>query len=376
MLEPDSTVLVVLLLLCSAGLIAVAIRYRPLAVKIAGATFAVAFAASAGITLVNDYYGYYQTWSQLADDLTGSYSHFDTANENRAPGATQHGRLERVVLAGPSSGIRRAGYVYLPHQYFEPQFARTRFPVVELIHGSPGSPTNWLVQIDIAALMDRMISQNLAGPMIVVMPAMNSSTGYEECVDAPHARDETYISQDVPRDVRARFRASTVAAEWGIAGYSSGGYCAANLALRDRGRYGAAGIIDGYFRPTDGPAAAALGFDRRAEAMNNPLTAAQRLTRGTSPLPAFWLSAGTGNARDARGTEAFATALHGVQTVTVVSNSGGGHNFYAWRSAVPRMLSWMWAQLAPPELRVQFPIAGPVTNSVIVPVSAAASAHR
>ena len=52
--------------------------------------------------------------------------------------------------------------------------------------------------------------------------------------------------------------------------------------------------------------------------------------------------------------------------MTFTSEPGAGHNFYAWRPAIPRMLGWMWQQIAAPALRMQFPVAGPVNNSVLV----------
>jgi len=367
--EPDSTLLVGVLVLLAGGLVAAAIRFRPLAVKIAAGAGAVLVAAVAGITTVNVYYGYYQTWSQLSSDFTGSYPSFATpagGTARRAP-AAGHGRLESVRLAGAASGISRTGFVYLPPQYFEPRYAHVRFPVLELLHGSPGNPGNWVVQINLAGIMDRLISNHAAGPMIVVMPDFNDGQRFEECVDAPGAKDDTYVTTDVRHDVLTQFRASSDPAEWGIGGYSSGGYCAANLALRHRGAFGAAGIMDGYFRPADGPAAAALGGNPAAETANDPLTAAARLGRGAAPLPALWLSAATGTSKYARGAEAFVAALHGVEAVTLVHQPGAGHNFYAWRAVIPRMLAWMWTAVAPPELRVQFPVAGPVNGSEVVP---------
>jgi enterochelin esterase-like enzyme len=271
-----------------------------------------------------------------------------------------------VVLRGAKSGITRNGYVYLPPQYFEHRYATTRFPTLELMHGSPGNANNWLVQINIAAVMNKLIAQHLIGPMIVVLPDMNAGNQFQECVNAPGALDDTYISQDVPQDVRAQFRAATDPAQWGISGYSSGGYCAANLALRHRSAYGAAAMMDAYFRATDGPAAAALHNDPAAEAQNDPLAIAQHLGTGAAPLPSLWLSAGTADAKYARGAKAFAAALHGVEAVSLTTEPGANHNFYAWRAVVPRMLAWMWTAIAPPNLRVQFPIAGKVTNSDVV----------
>src|SRR3954453_4874210 len=100
MLEPNSITLVVLLLLAAGGLVFVAIRFAPLAVKIAAGVFAVALSAVSGIAMVNDYYGYCETWSQLTGDLSGSYSHFATpAAHNRAGGANAgRGRMASVAL--------------------------------------------------------------------------------------------------------------------------------------------------------------------------------------------------------------------------------------------------------------------------------------
>jgi S-formylglutathione hydrolase FrmB len=192
------------------------------------------------------------------------------------------------------------------------------------------------------------------------MPAYNGGNRFEDCVDAPGALDDTYISRDVPRDIRGRFRVSSVPAEWGIGGFSSGGYCAADLALRHPAAFGAAGMIDGYYRPADGPAAAALHFDAGAEARNNPLLLAANLRRGVGPQPALWVLAGSGSSKYDKGARAFIAAVRGAQQVTFVREPGSGHNFYRWRPAVPKLLAWRWTEIAPPELRVQFPVAGPV----------------
>jgi enterochelin esterase-like enzyme len=366
-MEPDSTLLVIMLLLIAAGAVCAAIRHRHLAVKVGAGVLALLLAVVSGVAVVNVYYGYYQTWGQLSADLTNSYSSFTTPHTHaHAKASAGHGEIRKLELTGRRSGIAREAYVYLPPQYFDRAYAHTRFPVVELLHGSPGSPVNWVLQINIQSIMDQLIDKNLVGPMIVVMPSIDAHRSFQDCVDAPGALDDTYISQDVPADVRADYRASLVPAEWGIGGYSSGGYCAANLVMRHRSAYGAAGIMDGYFRPTDGPAAVALHSDPRLEAVNNPLMAVERLGRGASPLPSFWISAGTADAKYSLGARAFVHALHGVIGVDYTKEPGAGHNFYAWRPAIPRMLGWMWQQIAPPALRVQFPVVGPVANSVLV----------
>jgi enterochelin esterase-like enzyme len=365
-MEPDSALLVVVLLVGAAALIYAIVRLRRWIFRVPVAALAMTLCVLAGFAFVNDYYGYYQSWSQLSADVSGDYAHYTTTSTgNRAAGAVRSGQLRALRFVGAASGIARPGLVYLPPQYGEPRYATTRFPVVELLHGTPGRPTDYVVHMDVVRLLDRMISHHLIGPMIVVLPTMSVGRHFEECVDSGPVKDDTYISSDVRRDVVARFRASRDAAQWGLAGYSSGGYCAANLALRHPSAFGAAGIMDGYFRPSDGPAAAALHFDRSAEQANDPIALARALSVGAHPLPSLWVAAGTGDAADFAGAQAFVAALHGVERVDLTREPGAGHNFYAWRPALARVLAWMWTQLAPPDLRVQFPISGSVSNTVI-----------
>lgn len=375
-MEPNSIALLVVLLAATAALLWVVARMRHIVVRVLAGLVATALAMTAGMGVVNDYFGYYETWSQLAADFSGNYASFTVHAGDRADRASSGGRLEKVTLPGRHSGISRPGLVYLPPQYFQAKYRHVRFPVVELIHGTPGSPTSWVVHLEIVRLADTLIARHLIGPMVLVMPTMSVGRHFEECVNAPGALDDTYITQDVRADVEARFRVSRIPAEWGIAGYSSGGYCAANLAMRHRGSFGAAGIMDGYFRPQDGPAAAALHDNVAAEAANDPIRLAAALPAGASPLPAFWMSAGSGDAADLAGARAFAAALHGVERVPLFREPNAGHNFYAWAPALPHLFPWLWAELAPPSVRVRFPIAGGVQHELLPAPGAAPQQHR
>jgi pimeloyl-ACP methyl ester carboxylesterase len=194
--------------------------------------------------------------------------------------------------------------------------------------------------------------------MVLVMPAINPLTNnhWQECTDGPRGMDDTYLSIDVPTIIRARYRVSTDPAEWGLLGFSSGGYCAANLALRHRASFGAAAVLDGYFRAKDGPAAIALGGNPALENANSPLTIARSLRPGTAPMPAFWISVGTGDHTDLVFEEAFVPALERIVKVTSLVQPGGHHNFYAFAHELPPALSWSWPQLATPALQRAFPL--------------------
>lgn len=366
-MQPDSISLVVVLIVAAAALLFALAKYRNLAVRAVSGALALILAGLAGVAVVNDYFGYYQSWSQLSADLSGKYSAFAVGSAHAGSIAPGGGRLMTVRLAGSHSHFNRSALVYLPPQYFQKQYAHVQFPVVELIHGTPGGPWTWVVHVEIVAVMDKLIHDRRIGPMVVVMPRTYVGHHYQECVNAPGALDDTYITQEVRADIQAKFRVSRVPADWGIAGFSSGGYCAANLALRHPDMFGASAVMDGYFRPQDGEAARALHFDPAAEAANDPLRLATALSRTASPLPAFWVSAGTQTSVDSSGARAFVAALRGVEQVPLYLDHNAGHSFYEWNASIPHVLAWMWTQLAPPELRVQFPIAGPPDNTVLVP---------
>src|SRR5579884_1867617 len=118
---PNSIVLLVLLLAATGGLLWVVARMRHIVVRVLAGLVATALAMTAGMAVVNDYYGYYQTWSQLAADLSGNYASFTVPAGHRADPSAGAGRLVTLNLPGRRSGISRKGLVYLPPQYFQPK---------------------------------------------------------------------------------------------------------------------------------------------------------------------------------------------------------------------------------------------------------------
>lgn len=369
-MEPTSSLLIALVLSGCGCLLMLVVRLKFWAVKAACGALVIMLAMLTGVAEVNDYYGYYTSWGPLFNDLAGNPQARGLTNGTHQGGSHEvlAGTVEQVVFRGARSKINRTGLIYFPPQYRDPRFSHTRFPVVELLHGSPGSPANWVVTLKVARIADELISRHLMGPLVLVMPSINAGHHYEECVNGSGAADDTYLSTDVPADIRARLRVTGVPAEWGLAGYSSGGYCAANLSLRHRSAYGAVGILDGYYRAADGAAAAALGDNRQAMTGNSPLDLARGLPAGTQPLPAYWIEAGTGANGDYVRARQFIAAMKNLEQVSFVVEPRAGHNFYAWSAALPSMLAWMWQQLAPPTLRTAFPIAGAPTSVQVPPL--------
>ncbi|MDO4994886.1 MAG: alpha/beta hydrolase-fold protein [Bacteroidales bacterium] len=80
-----------------------------------------------------------------------------------------HGTLARVWYDSPTLGTQRRMTVYLPPAYD----GNRRFPVLYLLYGHGGDETSWGDLGRTSQIMDNLIAEGKAQPMIVVMPNGN-----------------------------------------------------------------------------------------------------------------------------------------------------------------------------------------------------------
>jgi enterochelin esterase-like enzyme len=371
MFEPQSLLLFVLLILIFGGLTWWLVRARHVAVRIVAACLSFVVAVQFGILAVNKYFGYYATWGAAIADFSNQSTNtgpqisegsllagnHTLAFDPRAVYlrlALQQGYTLRLTVPGKLSHITRTVYVYLPPQYFEPQYKNYRFPVVELIHGEPGEPQDWINVVGIQVTLDDMIRHGQAQPVVLVMPDANGGHRISlQCLNqVGGAQDLTYLGVDVPQAISRVVRVEPPGRAWGIAGYSEGGYCAANMALRYRYRYGFAASMSGYFSPMSdqliNPTRSVDPFrgNKVLRAENTPTDEVRALAPGAI-LPQFWLGAGAGNKADTSSAEYFSQELQlHLANVPLVLTPGGGHTMGTWHAEVPPMLAWMTNGLA------------------------------
>jgi S-formylglutathione hydrolase FrmB len=367
--KPDSLALLGLLAAAFATCVCCVLLARPLAVRVLAALLAFLPAALFGVAGVNRYYGYYQSWDAVAADFLsgpgGSLPQIRTlpAGPGTAPSpiptrqiggkaAAGHGVTVRVRVPGPRSGIRRQVLVFLPAQYFQPAYAGHRFGVLELMHGSPGTPQDWITVLQVTGTLDALVAAGRAAPVVLVMPDINGHSHHwsEQCLDQPGGpQDATYLAQDLPAYLAARFRVAPPGPAWGIAGYSEGGFCAANLALNYPGSYGYAGVMSGYFSP-EASVIAGRRVDpfrgsSRLRARNDPLWLVSRWS-GRTPMPRFWLSAAHDDVPDYLALVRFARLAWRWQPgIPAYISGSGAHTAVAWREAIPNLLAWVTPRL-------------------------------
>ena len=208
-----------------------------------------------------------------------------------------------AILTGTFPGGARPGYVYLPPQ-FDPG---RRYPVVYLLHGMPGSPSEYLAGASLVSFADDAIAAHRVRPFIAVLPAAGTEAKYNgewAGIWEHHVVDRVvpFVDTWLPTIAGPRGRA--------IAGLSAGGYGAADIALRHPGLFGVVESWGGYFAPLrDGP------FRHASQAVlsaNDPTKLIARTApRLRSDRTRFFLSTGPGHSHwfTPEATVAFASQL-------------------------------------------------------------------
>ncbi|WP_329499531.1 alpha/beta hydrolase [Kitasatospora herbaricolor] len=318
--------------------------------------------------LANNYFAFYSSW----DDLLGSgddgpveirtkldAGHGDRVEPlgrvpvkgggavGREPG--QAGEIQQVRIPGATTGLSTEGYVYLPPQYFRPEYAHRTFPVVIVTTGFPGDARNLVTRLNYPGAALRLLQSGRMQPTVLVMmrpsPAMPADT---ECEDVPGGpQSDRYFTEDVPRAVRGSYRVSADPQAWGLMGNSTGGYCSLKLAMRHPDVFPTAVSLSGYYRAAEDATTGDLF--RGSPQRRDDADLIRRLNHPPHPKVAVLL-AGTreGDGDYRRQTEEFVAAVRAPMKVSFSMLKSGGHNFQTWERLLPSSLEWLSQQLKVP----------------------------
>jgi enterochelin esterase-like enzyme len=368
--EPQSTFFFLLLIVVFGGLMWWLAVAKQLVFRVLAACLAFIPAMLFGVAAVNKYYDYYQNWNSAVSDLTGQSAQTAQVPTTDAGAGVKFGNYLgnavdtavartqgytlKLSVPGELSHITRTVYVYLPPQYFQRSFRDYRFPAIELLHGFPGTPLDWITVVGVTGTLQNMIQNGLAKPAVLVMPDANGGRAISlQCLNQFHGpQDATYLSDDLPNYIARVLRVQSAGPAWGIAGYSEGGFCAANLALRYPDRFGYSGVLSGYFVPSDNqlgrPPRLVNPFGKNAllRRENTPEDVVGAVPAGTR-IPLFWLGVGSSDHSDLKNAQLFQQLLEIRQPgVPLKIVPGGGHTMITWRALMPPMLEWMTPRLA------------------------------
>jgi enterochelin esterase-like enzyme len=247
--------------------------------------------------------------------------------------------VQQITVASPAIG----GYpdpvdVVLPPGYAS--HPSRRYPVLYLLAGSPGSPSNFLSigQIDVAEAV--LVAAGRMQPLILVLPAGGRSFfSDQEWANSLHPGNDwaTFVAHDLVNSIDARYRTVASGAWRGLAGYSEGGFGALNIGLHHPGEFRLLQSWSGYVH-ADRAELAVYGRDQRLLRYNSPAltvraVAPQLRSHGTF----IWFYSGTHDPLTPQNL-AFRTQLTALGIPHHYFLWPGAHDWGMWRTLAPRAL--------------------------------------
>lgn len=110
-----------------------------------------------------------------------------------------HGTVSRIWYDSPALGLERRMTVYTPVGY---ETSGKRYPVLYLLHGMGGDEEAWISLGRTAQILDNLIAQGKARPMIVVMPNGNAS---QEAAPGESSRGMVPPTMQLPKTMEGSY---------------------------------------------------------------------------------------------------------------------------------------------------------------------------
>lgn len=188
-------------------------------------------------------------------DGEGSLAHNYRVND------VPHGSVSRVWYPSEGLGMNRRMSIYTPPGYEDNQDS---YPVFYLLHGAGGDEEAWLALGRTAQILDNLIAQGKAEPMIVVMTNGNASQKAapgesEDGLVVPSFnvsrmnRGEFEASfPDVVNYVDKHYRTKTDKANRAIAGLSMGGFHSLHISKQYPDLFDYVGLFSAAIFPPEG----------------------------------------------------------------------------------------------------------------------------
>lgn len=228
-----------------------------------------------------------------------------------------HGSLHVHYYASESGGNNRRLFVYTPPGYEEN--ADQHYPVLYLLHGSGDNDSTWSEVGKANLVLDNLIAEGKAVPMLVVMPNGHPipwSSGRRGLRSGnTEAFHDDLLGAAIPL-VESLYRARTDRSQRAIAGLSMGGGQSLHCGMRSLDRFAWVGAFSaGAPDPADDLVAKAFLADAE---------------RANAELELLWIAIGRDDFLLQR-NEDYTAALDSAGIVHTYKVTDGGHSWPVWR---------------------------------------------
>ena len=157
-----------------------------------------------------------------------------------------HGDVRMVLYESKALGVNRYLWIYTPPNY---DASTRKYPVLYLLHGNGETQTGWVTNGRANIILDNLIAEGKAEPMLVVMPhghpIQSASVGSFAAVPPvgePTMLNFTLFTKDLLEQiipmVERSYRVYTDADHRAIGGLSMGAFQSVEIGLAHRDRFG------------------------------------------------------------------------------------------------------------------------------------------
>lgn len=260
------------------------------------------------------------------------------------------GDVIEADIPGPVSGFHaRPASIYVPPAYLTDP--RADLPVLVLLTGQPGHVADWIEGGHLARTMDTFAARHDGlAPVVIVADALGDAEANPMCMDSELGNVFTYLSVDLPEWATEHLQVSPDTKNWAIGGYSYGGTCALQTAVRAPTTYPTFVDISGEDEPRRGSrdesVAAAFGDDsERSRQLFDDVAPLTVMARNNFPGTAGAFVVG---AED----EEFRPQTHRAFDAAVAAGIDshylelpGGHSMDVWAPALEGEMEWLGVRM-------------------------------
>ena len=241
-----------------------------------------------------------------------------------------HGSVTRAWYNSETLGVSRRLTIYTPPGY---ESSTEKYPVFYLLHGAGGDEEAWMALGRASQILDNLIAQSKAKPMIVVMP-----NGHTANASAPGESDKGLYKpdmstmmrsgfagemessfKDIIKFVESTYRVKADKENRAIAGLSMGGLHSMVISANYPNTFDYVGLFS-----------AATGIDPRNNSEMYKDFDAKLKKQKENGLKLYWIGMGKSDFLYNSGIE-FRKKLDGIEMKYTYRESDGGHIWKNWR---------------------------------------------
>jgi enterochelin esterase-like enzyme len=234
-----------------------------------------------------------------------------------------HGAVETVTYFSKALNRFRRMHVYTPPGY---EVGSDRYPIFYLLHGAGDSDDAWSTVGRAGFILDNLIADGKAVPMVVVMPAGHTSARFGRGPGATNAPPRDEFQEDFLGDImpyaESHYRVLTDEPHRAIAGLSMGGGQTLNAAFATLDKFAYIGVFSSGAGIGGGGRGGSSWEERHKDVLDNA-----ELKKG---IKLIWMSTGKddGLIKSSRATVEI-LKNHGFDPVFI--ESSGAHTWINWR---------------------------------------------